>query len=47
MKNKAPKSQGWYRFEDGYQAWYYGLSADEKKNLIREHGPIIKFVQTK
>lgn len=42
-----PKSQGWYYFKDGHYAWYYGLSAAEKRNLIREHGPILKFVPAK
>lgn len=41
------KTQGTYTFADGYVAWYHGLSATEKRNLIREHGPIVKFVPEK
>ena len=44
---KTPKSQGTYTFADGYVAWYYGLSASEKRNLIREHGAIVSFVPGK
>lgn len=39
----AKKTQGWYYFEDGYVAWFYGLSAREKANEIRKHGKIVKF----
>lgn len=41
---KAPKSQGWYTFEDGTRFWTYGLSAQEKKVEIRKHGKIISFI---
>ena len=40
------KTRGWYVFADGYTCWYYGLSASEKKMLIREHGQIIRFTPT-
>lgn len=40
------KSQGWYYFADGTQAWFHGLSAQEKTIEIRQHGAIIKFVPT-
>lgn len=45
MKKNNP-TRGIYLFADGYEAWYYGLSATEKRNLIREHGKIVKFVPT-
>ena len=41
---KAPKTQGTYTFEDGYTVWFYGLSAAEKKNEIRKHGKIVRFI---
>ena len=41
MKNKT---QGWYVFADGYEVWVAGFSAAEKRNEIRKHGPIVKFV---
>jgi hypothetical protein len=44
---KTPKTQGWYYFADGYWCWYYGLSATEKRNLVREHGPIVRFAPGK
>ena len=46
--NKMAKSrtQGWYTFADGYQAWYHGLSAHEKAVEIRKHGKIIEFIPT-
>jgi hypothetical protein len=40
------KTQGWYIFADGYEAWYHGLSAQEKKIEIYKHGAIIKFEPT-
>lgn len=40
------KTRGYYTFADGYFVWFYGLSASEKKALIREHGPITKFEHT-
>ena len=36
-------TRGWYIFEDGFEAWYNGLSAREKKNLIMKHGKIVRF----
>ena len=44
MKSKYPKTQGFYYFADGFAAWYFGLSGTEKRNLIREHGAIVRFV---
>lgn len=41
---KTPKTQGWYYFADGSALWFYGLSATEKKNEIRQHGAILRFV---
>lgn len=43
---KKISSQGIYYFADGTNAWYYGLSASEKRRLIKEHGAIIKFIPT-
>lgn len=40
------KTRGWYVFEDGYVCWFHGLSASEKRVLIREHGQIIRFTPT-
>ena len=40
------KTQGFYYFEDGYNCWYHGMSASEKKWEIRKHGKIVKFVPT-
>ena len=46
MKSKKNKTRGYYTFEDGYFVWVNGYSAAEKKNMIREHGPIVKFEPT-
>ena len=43
---KREKTRGFYEFADGTTAWFYGLSAAEKRALIREHGAIVRFVQT-
>jgi hypothetical protein len=43
---KKNNTQGWYLFEDGYYCWYHGLSAQEKKIEIRQHGQIVKFTPT-
>lgn len=40
-------TRGWYTFEDGYTAWFSGLSAWEKKQEIREHGKIVRFQPTR
>ena len=40
------KSTGWYIFEDGYQCWYRGLSASERKWEERQHGKVVKFIPT-
>lgn len=40
-------TQGWYTFEDGYVAWFHGLSGNEKKIEIIKHGQIIKFQPTR
>lgn len=39
-------TQGWYTFADGTQAWFFGLSAQEKAREVRKHGKIVKFVPT-
>ena len=43
---KKNSSRGIYYFADGTNAWYYGLSASEKRQLIKLHGAIIKFIPT-
>jgi len=40
------KTRGWYTFADGHRAWFYGLSARDKKNEIAKHGKIIRFEHT-
>lgn len=40
------KTQGWYYFADGSYAWFYGLSAQERKVEIRKHGAIVRFEPT-
>jgi len=37
-------TRGFYEFADGMTAWYNGLSATEKRNLVRQHGAIIRFI---
>lgn len=39
------KTQGWYFFEDGTFFWTAGLSKQEKKIEIIEHGEILWFGQ--
>ncbi len=41
---KKTNTCGWYTFEDGFEAWYNGLGAREKKNLIMKHGKIVRFI---
>jgi len=41
------KTRGWYVFADGTEAWFYGLSANEKRNEIFKHGKIVRFIPTK
>ena len=46
MKDKEMsrmKKAGWYTFEDGYTAWYSGLSKQELAVEIRKHGKLVKF----
>jgi len=43
MKNNT---RGYYWFADGTTAWYNGLSTAEKRTLIKEHGPIVRFQPT-
>lgn len=44
---KMKKStQGWYKFADGTQAWFYGLSAQERKVEERKHGKVVSFIPT-
>ena len=39
-------TQGIYYFEDGYNCWVHGLSAQEKRMEILKHGKIVKFIPT-
>lgn len=39
-------TRGWYTFADGTQAWFNGLSAQEKRVQIRKHGNIVRFEPT-
>lgn len=39
-------TQGWYTFADGTQAWFFGLSAQEKRREIAKHGKVIAFRPT-
>jgi len=41
---KAPKGQGTYIFTDGYEVWFYGLSAAELRNEVRKHGKVVRFI---
>ena len=43
---KTVKTRGFYLFEDGYYAWFAGLSGTEKKIEIHKHGKIIRFTHT-
>lgn len=40
------KTEGWYTFADGYEAWFSGLSGQEKKTEVRKHGKIVRFEPT-
>lgn len=47
MKTKKhDKTRGWYTYEDGFEHWVFGMSAAEKRNEIRKHGKIVRFVNT-
>ena len=39
-------TRGWYTFEDGYFAWFSGLSGNERKIEILKHGKIVSFRPT-
>ena len=39
-------TQGWYTFADGTQAWFHGLSAQEKRIQVAKHGKVIAFHPT-
>ena len=40
------KTRGWYTFEDGYKAWFSGLSASERKYEEMAHGKVVRFQAT-
>lgn len=37
------KTCGWYTFEDGYSAWYHGVSKAELMKEIKKHGKVVDF----
>ena len=39
-------TQGWYTFADGTQAWFYGLSTQERKVEEHKHGKVVAFTPT-
>ena len=39
-------TRGWYLFEDGYECWVNGFSAQERKVEERKHGKVIRFTPT-
>jgi len=41
---KKNSTRGTYIFEDGYEVWFYGLSARERANEVRKHGKIVRFI---
>lgn len=43
---KTDKTRGWYTYEDGFEHWVLGMSAAEKRNEIRKHGKIVRFINT-
>lgn len=44
---KMKKStRGWYIYQDGYKAWYNGMSKNEKAWEELKHGKIIQFIPT-
>ena len=42
---KAPKSQGWYYFEDGYRTWVHGMDKNALAWEVYKHGKLVKFVR--
>lgn len=46
---KATKSNNygrgfWFEFADGYNGWVLGFSAQERRNEIRKHGKLVKWI---
>ncbi len=41
---KQNKTRGYYTYEDGYTHWTNGMSGAEKRNMVRLHGKIVRFV---
>ena len=41
---KKNKTCGTYTYADGFTHWVLGMSASEKRNLIRQHGQIVRFI---
>lgn len=41
--SKTNNGRGWwFLFEDGYEMWALGMSAQEKKIEVRNHGKLIR-----
>lgn len=40
------RGRGWYLFADGAYAWFYGLSAAEKRREIAQHGAVVRYEPT-
>ena len=41
---KTPKGQGTYIFADGYEVWFYGLSASARRAEEYKHGKVVRFI---
>lgn len=47
MKGSKTNNYGrgfYFEFEDGYTGWVLGFSAQEKRNEIRKHGKLVKWI---
>lgn len=47
MKGSKANNYGrgfYFEFEDGYTGWVLGFSAQEKRNEIRKHGKLVKWI---
>lgn len=40
----AKSTSGWYIFEDGFRAWFHGMSKSELKRETIKHGKLIRFI---
>lgn len=47
MKKTKANNYGrgfWFEHADGYHGWVLGMSAQEKRAAIRQHGALVKWV---